>query len=61
MYDKGQGVLQDVVLAHMWANLAAAQGNERAIGARDNLEKKMNPTKIVEAQRLAKEWKPKGK
>ena len=31
MYAKGQGVPQDYVRAHMWFNLAAAQGNKGAM------------------------------
>ena len=31
MYDNGQGVLQDNVLAHMWFNLGAANGNEMVL------------------------------
>ena len=59
MYDRGQGVLQDYVQAHMWFNLAAAQGNERALENRDIVAKKMTSTQVAEAQKLAREWKPK--
>ena len=31
MYYNGQGVPQDYVRAHMWFNLSAAQGNEKAM------------------------------
>ncbi len=58
--DQGQGVPQDYVLAHMWANLAAVQGNENAIKNRAILEKRMTPAQLAEAQRLAGEWKAKG-
>jgi len=43
----------------MWANLAATQGNERAIYNRDMVVKRMKRNQIPEAQRLAREWKPK--
>ena len=56
MYDRGQGVLQDYVQAHMWYNLAAAQNQENAIRLRDSLTKLMTPEQIAEAQRLAAEW-----
>ncbi len=59
MYVDGQGVPQDYVQAHMWVNLAAAQGMEDARKARDILAKQMTPAQIAEAQRLAREWKPK--
>ena len=61
MYNNGQGVTQDYVQAHMWYNLAAAQGDKLARKFRDYLAKQMTPTQVAEAQRLAREWKPKGK
>lgn len=61
MYRSGQGIPQDFVLAHMWFNLAAAQGSSDAEGSRDKLAKEMTPDQVAEAQRLASEWKPKGK
>ncbi len=64
MYSKGQGVTQDYVRAHMWSNLAASRlpwGTERdkVVKNRDLLAAKMTPAQIAEAQRLAREWKPK--
>jgi len=64
MYNFGLGVPQDYVLAHKWINLAAAirspgEALTRAIEIRDSLAKKMTPAQIAEAQRLAREWKPK--
>ena len=41
MYWAGKGVKQDAVQAHMWANLAAAQGTEMARGARMIAEEQM--------------------
>jgi len=61
MYANGQGVPQDFVQAHMWYNLAAAKGYKNARKVRDNLAKQMTPAQIAEAQKLAREWKPKGK
>jgi len=61
MYNKGWGVTQDYVQAHMWYNLAATQGEKRARKFRDLLAEKMTPDQIAEAQRLAREWKPKRK
>jgi TPR repeat protein len=58
MYAQGRGVPQDYVLAHMWSNLAAAQGDENAKNNRNLLEQHMSPDQIAEAQRLAREWKP---
>jgi len=61
MYIDGEGVTQDYVLAHMWLNLAAAQGDHKSQQVRDKVAEKMTPSQIAEAQRLAGEWKPKGK
>ena len=59
MYANGQGVPQDYVQAHMWWNLAAAKGDADAIKNRDKVVAKMTPAQIAEAQKLAREWKPK--
>jgi TPR repeat protein len=59
MYTKGHGVLQDYIQAHMWYNLSAAHGEKRSAEARDALAQQMTPAQIAEAQRLAREWKPK--
>ncbi len=61
MYGAGRGVPQDYVQAHMWLNLAAAQGHEPARKYRDRLAERMTPAQLAEAQRLAREWKPKSK
>jgi hypothetical protein len=49
----------DYVLAHVWFNLAAASGNKDASENRDIAAARMSPAQIAEAQRLAREWKPK--
>ena len=56
MYGTGRGVAQDYVQAHMWFNLAAAQGVAKAAQNRDRVAKKMTPFQFEEAQRLAREW-----
>ncbi len=61
MYSNGQGVPQDYVQAYMWLSLPAAQGSETAREGRDLLEEMMTPPQIANAQRLAREWKPKNK
>ena len=58
MYRLGQGVPKDYVLANMWLNLAAAQGDKDSAELRDRIAKLMSPEQIAEAQRLAREWKP---
>ena len=59
MYFLGNGVPQDVVLAYMWFNIAVAQGQNEASLSRDEVAKHMNREQVAEAQRLAREWKPK--
>jgi uncharacterized protein len=59
MYSLGKGVTQDYVQAHMWANLSATQGDKNSLALRDELTGDMSQSQIQEAQRLAREWKPK--
>ena len=42
MHDDGYGVDRDVVGAHMWHNLAGANGNEKARRLRDTLARNMS-------------------
>ena len=66
MYVHGEGVAQDYVQAHMWLNLAASrlaasekENRDLAIKHRNIVAAKMTPAQIAEAQKLAREWKPK--
>ncbi len=64
MYGSGLGVPQDYVHAHMWFNLAASRyppGEDRdeVVEVRDIAAERMTPAQISEAQKLAREWKPK--
>jgi TPR repeat protein len=60
LYLNGQGAPQDYATAHMWFNLsAAASGNPFAVANRAKVEKLMTPDQMAEAQRMAREWKPK--
>jgi TPR repeat protein len=58
-YDNGLGVPQDRIRAYMWLDLAAMQGRESAATFRDLVARVMTPGQIAEAQKLAREWKPK--
>jgi TPR repeat protein len=63
MYEKGEGVPQDYAQAHLWYNLSAsrapeAKGRAIAVEGRNDMAAKMTPAQIIEAQRLAREWKP---
>jgi TPR repeat protein len=55
LYAFGYGVPKDYVYAHMWGNLAAANGIEVGVKLRDDVAKKMIPSQIAEAQKLARE------
>ncbi len=66
----GSGLTPDYVEAHMWASLAAEDSalegiavqdfiRDWALSNREAFEGKMTPEQIAEAQRLAREWKPK--
>ena len=55
MYYNGEGVLLDFVYAHMWANIAAFNGNDDGIETRDRLTKEMTSADISKAQNLARE------
>jgi TPR repeat protein len=57
LYNNGEGVPQDYVLAHMWLNLSAARGVVGAAANRDRVARGMLPAQIAEAQKLAREWK----
>jgi hypothetical protein len=59
MYYTGLGVPQDHVEAHKWFNLATAAGDAGAAKYRDLTSKLMTAAQIAEAQRLAREWRPK--
>jgi TPR repeat protein len=58
LYEEGRGVLQDFVQAHLFYNLAAAQGLEEAAEARDRLAERLTPEQLAEAQQLAAERLP---
>ena len=61
MYEKGEGVLQDYAIAHMWWNICGSSGGKDCVKYRNSIEKRMTPSQIEEAQRLARNWKPKTK
>jgi uncharacterized protein len=60
LYASGHdGVPLDYVLAYMWFNLAAASGNPLPERDREQVARLMTPAQIAEAQKQAREWKPK--
>ncbi len=56
MYEGGRGVTQDLVQAYKWYHLGGVNGETTGEQSRDELEKRMTPDQIQEAQRLTKEW-----
>ncbi len=61
MSSQGRGVPKDSVQAYRWYTLAVNQGDDLAGKFKNHLEKSMTLHQLAEAQRLAREWKPKGK
>ncbi len=63
MYYYGLGVPQDYIQAHMWYSLAASdltgEYKERNVKNREEIAEEMTAEEIAEAERLAREWKPK--
>jgi TPR repeat protein len=59
LYVLGKGVQKDYVKAYKWLSLSAAQERKDAAEFRDLISPQMTPSQIAEAQRLAREWKPK--
>ena len=55
LYYLGNGVPEDKVYAHMWANLASSSGFEMAQQLRQLLTEKMTSYQINRAQELATE------
>ena len=51
-----QGVECDLIEAHKWFNLAAAQGHEEAAWCRADVSDEMTAREIAEAQRRARVW-----
>jgi uncharacterized protein len=56
MYQSGFGLLQDHVLAHVWANIATSNGNEKARLLREQLVLSMGRSEIENAQTKARNW-----
>ena len=56
MYVFGLGVPKDYIQAHTWFSLGATKDGDDASENRDIAAKKMTPTEIAEAERLAQEW-----
>ena len=53
LYSRSGG-LDDNVIAHMWANIAAAGGSSKAKKLRDIITKELSPADLKQAQQMAK-------
>ncbi len=53
------GHTRNMIAAYMWLSLAAASGVPLAEFNRNSVAQGMTPEQIAEAQKLAREWKPK--
>lgn len=51
-----QGAETDLIEAHKWFNIAAAQGHEEAAWCRADISEEMTAREIAEAQRRARHW-----
>ena len=61
LYERGDGVPKDYVQAYMWYKLGAANGGKSGAIMRDELAVRMTSDQLTEANKLAREWKPKSK
>lgn len=56
MYAAGRSVEPDLIVAHKWFNVAAAQGYAPAASRRAELAAEMSSAEIAAAQREARLW-----
>ncbi|MET0732367.1 MAG: tetratricopeptide repeat protein [Casimicrobiaceae bacterium] len=65
MYGNGRAPSPDLVEAYKWLSLSVEglQGTERAeaVGYRDQLAKRLTRVQIAQAERLVRNWRPKGR
>ena len=52
--DGAKGILQDLITAHMWYNIAVANGQRDSAKYRDRAADKLTPSELVEARERAK-------
>ena len=61
LYERGDGVPKDFIQAYKWYKLGATSGATTAVMRRDELAVRMTSDQLVEAKKLAREWKPQPK
>ena len=57
IYYKGEGVDRNSIMSYMFTILAAAQGEKSSFVLRDLVLEELSNEQIVEAQRIASEWR----
>ena len=58
LYEYGNGVGIDLLIAYAWYNLAAVSGDQKANENLSRVEKLLKPDELTEAQALSSNWKP---
>jgi TPR repeat protein len=56
MHADGKGVPRDLVLAHVWYSLSAAQGDREGRAGKDRLEKELTNDQLMTSRQLAQEY-----
>ncbi len=64
LYSEGLGVARDDTQAFKWFAIAAERGSDayariNAAQGRDATARKLTPAQVTQAERLARDWKPK--
>ena len=56
MHFRGEGVPADLVIAHVWYSLSAAQENAEGIMGRRSIEKNLSQAQLKQSKKLAMEY-----
>ena len=54
MFYSGNGIQKDDIIAHMWWNISAANGNDISAAMRRLIAENMTPSDISKAQAMAR-------
>ena len=54
LYANGRGVMQDLIMAYVWSNVAAANGNELASENTQTYAKRLDKSDLKKAQKLSR-------
>jgi len=56
MHADGKGVARDLVLAHVWYSLSAAQGDREGLAEKGRLEKELTNDQLMTSRQLMQEY-----